>query len=161
MARLESDREDLLREATALRERAELTVEGFAEPVVVGFRRDGAGSVFLGAGPVYQFNAAHELRRAYRAGQLLKADQGRLVAMQRHRMAEGVELRSRELSATEAAEVLGALRTHLDGLQASLEAGRFRLLGQVPATTDVVARFRAWLAALPRDIVIARRPNVR
>ena len=42
MARRESDREDLLREATALVERAELTIEGFDEPIVVGFRRDGS-----------------------------------------------------------------------------------------------------------------------
>ena len=44
MARQESNREDLLREATALVERVELHVPAFEEPIVVGFRRDGCAS---------------------------------------------------------------------------------------------------------------------
>ena len=52
MALHEQDREDLLSEATALVQRVELRVEGFAEPVIVGFRRGGEASVFFGADPV-------------------------------------------------------------------------------------------------------------
>ena len=48
MARHEEDREDLLAEATALVERAELVVEGAAESVVIGFRRDGCASIYCG-----------------------------------------------------------------------------------------------------------------
>src|SRR5262245_38318908 len=72
MARQESDREDLLREATALVERAELKVAGEPEPVTVGFRRDGSLSVFFGSVAVYQFNTAGELRRAFADGLLYK-----------------------------------------------------------------------------------------
>src|SRR5688572_26999220 len=68
MSRRESDREDLLREATALVERVELLVPGEGEPVVAGFRRDGSLSVFFGPEAVYQFNSAGELRRAFAGG---------------------------------------------------------------------------------------------
>ena len=47
----------------ALVERIELSVPGFDEHVVVGFRTSGAGSVFFGQSECYQFNSAGELRR--------------------------------------------------------------------------------------------------
>src|SRR5512138_3714273 len=106
MSRHESDREDLLREATALVERVELSVAGMTENVVAGFRRDGAASFFFGADPVYQFNAAGELRRAFVGGLLYKTDRGKLVEMRRERTAEAVELRSRQLDAVETASFL-------------------------------------------------------
>ncbi len=70
MARDESSREDLLREATALVERIELVPHAtdpliaasdlFDKHIVAGFRRDGALSVFFGEDPVYHFNAEGE-----------------------------------------------------------------------------------------------------
>ena len=47
MAQRETNREDLLREATALVERAEIRIPGESEPIVVGFRRDGSASFFF------------------------------------------------------------------------------------------------------------------
>src|SRR5262245_10991650 len=89
MAREESDREDLLREATALVERIELIVDigNAGQHVVAGFRTNGAASIFFGADPVYQFNAAGELRRAYCDGVLIKGSRGRLVSLSRKRLA--------------------------------------------------------------------------
>ena len=78
MSRTEQDREDLLREATALIERVELRVSGWSESVVAGFRRGGQASFFFGADLVYQFNAALQLRRGFHNGQLIKAEDGRL-----------------------------------------------------------------------------------
>ena len=49
MAKEERDREDIFREATALVERVELSgIVGQAEPVVIGFRRNGCGSIYFG-----------------------------------------------------------------------------------------------------------------
>ena len=87
MSRSESDREDLLREATALVERVELSIPGYGESIVVGFRRDGSASFFFGQSPVFQFNSQRELRRAFRDGLLFKTDNGRLVEMRRERTA--------------------------------------------------------------------------
>ena len=95
MARDESSREDLLREATALVERIELRITAPIsaahdrdDHVVVGFRANGAASFFFGDDPVYQFNSAGQLRRAYCGGLLFKATHGRLVSLQRVRQAE-------------------------------------------------------------------------
>ena len=90
MARDQSSREDLLREATALVERIELRIAGPMsvkhdrdDHVVVGFRANGSASFFFGEDPVYQFNSAGQLRRAYCGGLLIKAAHGRLVSLQR------------------------------------------------------------------------------
>jgi hypothetical protein len=83
MARQPEDREDLLAEATALVERAELRLPGDARTIVAGFRATGCGSLFFGADPVYQFNSARQLRRAFVGGELYKAERGQLVALTR------------------------------------------------------------------------------
>jgi hypothetical protein len=161
MARSESDREDLLREATALVQRAEFKLPGSPESNVVGFRRDGAASCFFGAGEVYQFNAAGELRRAYVANRLIKAERGRLVALTRERSASEVALVRAELSDAEQAALLSTAQQRLDGLQAALLAGEFELLGQVPAAADVLDQIRRWLAARSAAIQVAAVAGVR
>src|SRR3954469_16416273 len=123
MAREESGREDLLREATALIERIELrprtTDLSIAasnlsdEPIVAGFRRDGALSIFFGEDPVYQFNAGGELRRAYFSGKLLKATRGRLVALERVRTEHEVQLMRNELLREEEVEFLNQMENCL------------------------------------------------
>lgn len=161
MARSESDREDLLREATALVERAELRIEGYDEPMVVGFRRDGEASVFFGADPVYQFNAAGELRRAYVGGRLYKAEQGRLVALSRERSAAQVALIRTELTDDETAALVEALQLHLSRVRTALRDRSYQVLGQVPREADLAGRIGAWLDWLPAALRIARVPNVR
>jgi len=161
MARNETDREDLLREATALVERTELSLANRAEPVVVGFRRDGSASCFFGADPVYQFNALDELRRAFVAGRLIKAEQGRLLGLTRHRTAGEVALLRAELTDGEQAALLEQARQELEELSTAIESHSYELIGQVPAGVDIIGRIRRWLAARPREIAIAARPNVR
>jgi hypothetical protein len=161
MSRSESDREDLLREATALVERAELRVSGELEPIVAGFRRGGSASFYFGADPVYQFNSAGELRRAYVAGRLLKAEQGQLVALVRERTAGSVALIRSELSPGQQDELLREARCRLQSLATALAAGEFQLLGQVPAEGNVVARLGKWLQERQGEIAVARLPNVR
>jgi hypothetical protein len=160
MSRSESDREDLLREATALVERAELTIPGCDEPVVVGFRRDGAASFFFGADPVYQFNTAGELRRAYVAGLLYKAEQGKLVALRRQRTATETALVRHELTPAETASFLDIAQRFLINLQTSLNAGHHKLLREVPPAADVPRRIAGWLRDLPSPIHLAPRPHV-
>lgn len=164
MARNESDREDLLREATALVRRAELQASGFAEPVVIGFRRDGAGSVYFGADPVVQFNSQLEFRRGYLHGTLLKADRGTLAELTRFRTPSAVELRRRDLSPGETTKILAELQQSLDQLAADFLESRFQLIGQVPPDPPAAPSFLddclAWLRSLPRPLVIASSPRV-
>ena len=161
MAQQESDREDLLREATALVERVELAPEGGtnSEPVVAGFRAGGALSIFFGADPVYQFNTAHQLRRAYCDGQLLKAVRGRLVALRRVRQQHEVQLMRRELTDVEQVVVIGQMQERLRKLASQLSAGQLRIVGQVPESADVRTRLSDWL--LRHDgLPVATTPHV-
>jgi hypothetical protein len=73
MARDETKREDLLAEATALVERIQIVSQS-AGTITAGFRANGALSLFFDEDPAYHFNSAGELRRAYCAGLLIKAD---------------------------------------------------------------------------------------
>lgn len=164
MSRRESDREDLLREATALVERVELRVAGLTENVVAGFRQDGAASFFFEADPVYQFNAAGELRRAFVGGLLYKTDGGRLVEMRRERTAEAVELHSRQLDPAETATFLDAAEAALDGLKSALAASQFEVVGQVShdiGSPNVAAKVSAWLAVRPGGISLAQSSRLR
>ena len=62
MAKHEASREDLIRDAVAMVDRAEY-VSAAAETVVVGFRSSGAISFYFGDQPVYQFSTERKLRR--------------------------------------------------------------------------------------------------
>ena len=78
MAREESNREDLLAEATALVHRIEVVTSG-GLTIVAGFRARGEFSAFFGEDLAYHFNASDELRRAYCDGLLIKASGRRLT----------------------------------------------------------------------------------
>jgi len=161
MPRRESDREDLLREATALIQRAELKIPQFDDPIVVGFHKDGSASCYFGADPVYQFNTAGELRRAFVAGLLYKAQQRRLISLTRQRREDAVVMLRFELDDREATAFLENLQVRLRQLREALASGLFTLAAQVPADADVITRIRNWLATLPPTPRIARVPNAR
>lgn len=161
MARDEQHREDLLRQATALSRRVELAVDGFSENVVLGFRRGGEASVFFGSDPVYQFDSHDQLRRAFHHDRLLKAEDGRLVALRRHRTPTEVQLVRHALDESQTAGLLLEARSQLAHLHAQLLAGKFELVGQVPPHEPVTQQAMAWLAALPEEIAVAARPNVQ
>jgi len=161
MSRSEADREDLLREATALVERAELTVSGYAESIVVGFRGGGSISFYFGGDPAYQFNTESQLRRAYIDGLLYKAEHGRLIALRRERNAQQTALIRCEADEVRARELLESLRTRLDDLRAALASGSFTVQGEIPSGSNIVSRVLDWLSELPTEIGIAPTPNVR
>lgn len=160
MAREESDREDLLREATALVRRIELRVPNEAESIVFGFRRDGAASVFFGADPVYQFNAARELRRAYVDGKLLKADRGTLAELTRVRTATEVQLVRHDLDAAQTATFLQTMLARLTQFAAALEHGDVQIVGQVPTDGDLLSACREEFTQLCVSPRIASSPRV-
>jgi hypothetical protein len=160
MARHEEQREDLLREATALVERVELRIPGSTESIVAGFRRDQSASVFFGQQLVYQFNSANELRRAFANEQLYKAECGRLVQLTRNRTSDEVQLLQHEVSAAETADFLAHAAARLAELNTALKSGQFQIVGQVPNYADVIGHVRNWLAKLPASISLADRPGI-
>ncbi|WP_145275284.1 hypothetical protein [Planctomycetes bacterium SV_7m_r] len=85
MARESKDREDLLREGTAMPIRGRLVIQ--QREIVMGFRSAGAFSLYCDQDPVFQFNAHSELRRVFFQGRKLKAAQGSLVELTRRNQA--------------------------------------------------------------------------
>ena len=166
MARLERDREDLMREATALVRRFELQLpsrspSGQPQTWIVGFRRGGEASVFVGADPVFQFNAAGELRRGFWNGRLVKAERGRLVQLERRRAAAATQLVRHLLPDMQAAEFLQLADETRNLLLQALSSGDLVVVNQVPDDLDVVHQLADWLNSLPRPLKIAVAPNVR
>lgn len=158
MAREESQREDLMGEATALVERIEFAIP-YRDAIVAGFRADGAFSIFFGEDPVYHFNAAGELRRAYCDGLLIKASSGQLASLRRERTAHETQLVRHALTAGEQGEFLATLSEKLRTLRDQLSDGNFSVTGQVPQDADILGRVRAWLGE-HHDVCVASRPNV-
>ena len=85
VARQESDKEDLIRDATALVERAELICDGSPTLVTIGFFRDGRCTVYFEQDPFYQFDSEGRVRRAYENGFLYRSQASTLARMDRHR----------------------------------------------------------------------------
>lgn len=161
MARDSESREDLMREATALVVRCELTLPHEPESIVVGFRADGCGSVYWGEEPAYHFNTRCELRRAYVRGLLFKAEGGRLVSLRRERSGGQVSLVRHELDDSEQQTLLEALAARHERLLAALQTGQAALVRQVPEAGEVRERVCLWLASLPRPIGVAIGPHAR
>ncbi len=161
MAREEHDREDLMAEATALVERVELTVAGFPEPIVIGFRRDGCASFYFGPDPAWHFNTRQELRRGYVNNALYKADRGRLTVLRRERTTNEVQLVSRHLTEPEHMLLVDALGESLATVKTQLASNKYRTGRQVPAGDSLVPRIVAWLNNLAIPISVAASPHAR
>lgn len=159
MARHEHDREDLIAEATALVQRAELVLRGVCEPVVLGFRAGGAASLYIGGDEAWHWTSGGQLRRAFLRGVLYKAEHGKLVALVRQRGPQAVRLRAEPVSAEAAEELLRRQAQRLHALRAAWESGGLTVLRQVPADWDVLGAVGAWLAVHPGHQV-ASRPHV-
>jgi glycine/D-amino acid oxidase-like deaminating enzyme len=158
MARHESEREDLLREATALVERIELSLYG--QSVFAGFRRDGCASFYFDGDPAYHFNTQRQLRRAFVAGRLLKAEQRRLVSLERRRDAEEVALIRHEMTPVEIRALVQTAMQQLAQLGAAIQQQGAQIVGQVPPDGNVMQRVQQWLAGLT-TIEIAESPHVK
>lgn len=138
MARRESDREDLMREATALKRRVELALPDQSETVIAGFRAGGFLSIYLGADPVYHFDAEGRLRRAFVDGGLFRTQGATLARLIRVRTPSAVELQRHDLSTAERHQFLANMTGRIAGLYQSMIDGTARVVQQVPADKPVV-----------------------
>lgn len=160
MTRQEQDREDLMAEASALVRRVEVQLPAQSESWVIGIRRRGEVSIFVGADPVFQFNTAGELRRGFWGGRLVKAEDRRLIRLEKRRTDSEVHLLRHKLTSDETAEFLGVAAETMEALRRGLAVGDLVTLRQVPSDIKVNAELANWLDSLSEPIVIARAPNV-
>ena len=160
MARDEHTREDLLREATALTRRAQFRLPNCDLPYLVGFRSNGAASLFCGEDPVYQFSANNQLRRGFFQGDLLKSDSGLLYRLRRERTDEATLLVRSDFKAKEQTEYLSLLADHRSAILSAIRHDKLTLIGQVPEGDDVMYDIGVWLDSLTFPIKIASSPRV-
>jgi hypothetical protein len=157
VARQESDREDLIREATALVERIEIK---FGDVIVTaGFRANGALSLFFAADPAIQFNSLCQLRRAYSAGKMYKANRGKLISMRKERSGGETALLSQEVPAEDLSLLMADLYERMRALRDALAESRFAIRSQIPEDSPVLERLVQSLAKLEGPLHIADRPH--
>ena len=138
MAQHESDREDLMQEATGLARRVEWQVPFMVDPVVAGFKKNGACSVYFGAEPVLQFDPAGCLRRAFFEGFLFRTQGTTLARLQRNRTSEETQLVRHDLDDSELAAFRVQACSWLRLLLQAIDLGEAVRLRQVPDGDEVI-----------------------
>ena len=151
MARHESEREDLMQEATGLARRVEWRVPFISEPVVAGFKKNGACSVYFGAEPVLQFDPAGCLRRAFFEGFLFRTQGTTLARLQRNRSAEESQLVRHDLDDSELAAFRVQACSWLRQLLQSIDLDQVIRLRQVPEGDEVILDLCVALRAVLKD----------
>jgi hypothetical protein len=156
--RLEVDREDLMREATALRRRAEFRLPDVSETVIAGYRGDGALSIYFGPDPCYHFDAAGRLRRACVEGRLFRTQGNTLARLQRVRADGSVELRRHDLSPVELNAFLHDVSDRLRTVQEALQQRTAQCVREIPSGAGLAEPIAADLAQLTaKPLVLAPR----
>ncbi len=139
MARVETDRDDLLREAIALVRRMELRVMPGDRVVVVGFRPTGWLSIYFDADPMYQFDELGRLRRAYINGLLYRSEGSVLAQLERQRSEAETTLVRRDLCGESLAEFQQQAHAKIRWLQGLLRNGDVTISRQVPSDDSSLA----------------------
>ncbi len=167
MASKSQDREDLLRDATAFTTRVQLQVSWGerSEVVFAGFRVGGAASFYFDQDPVYHFNTAGQLRRAYVDDFLVKAEARRLVRLHRQRSDRESAMIRDAMTADEQHAFCQTVSQRLRELLQMIDEGDYVIDGQVQCDENsdvpesVVDRVRVFLEQLD-EIEIADTPRV-
>lgn len=148
MARHETDREDLMREAVALCERVEIRLDTPPRVLVAGWRDDGRLSLYFDADPVYHFDAEGGLRRAFVAGHLYRSRGDTLSRLSRLRAEGESSLVRHDLNAAELQVFLDTMAAHLATLAQALDSSRFEVIRQIPPGANLPCRLSEALAGL-------------
>ncbi|WP_372896080.1 hypothetical protein [Stieleria sp.] len=167
MAKQTDDREDLLRDGTAMPVRGRLWVD--RAEVVIGFRSQGQLSLYWDQDPVFQFDESCRLRRVFIDSCRLKAENGKLVRLRQphesiDRPVERLRLVTEPISADDEAAILQRLSDRLQQIDATLDRmmldGDQTSLQTVGATPPEFARrVRAWIANWNRSMGVAGGPS--
>lgn len=144
MARQESDREDLMREAVALVRRMEFTYpsRGSGENVTAGFRRGGELAIYFGADPVYQFDEQFRLRRAYMNGFLYRTQGETLARLSRKRTEEETVLLRHDLKPAEWEAFRQIAGQHLVQLLAAIQTNAVEIIAEIPAEGNLFTEIK-------------------
>ena len=140
MARIEAEREDLMREATALVPRVELRIPGMNGVIIAGYRADGRVCFYFGAEGYYQFDARGGLRRAYVCERMYRTQGTKLAELTRERSESSTELRRRDLADEELDRFFETMHPHAAQLCDAIESGAAIVVRQVPTDASILPR---------------------
>lgn len=138
MARYESDREDLMRDATALKRRVELSIEGEPKNPIVGFGDQGFLSIYFDPDSVYHFDDAGRLRRAFVGGHLFRTQETTLARLTRVRTETETKLKRYDLSTGELDQFLETLKDRLQSLRGAIGRRKARIVKQIPGDDPIL-----------------------
>ncbi|MEM9365057.1 MAG: hypothetical protein AAGD07_03605 [Planctomycetota bacterium] len=151
MAKEPRDREDLLRDGLAMVHRGQISLDGCE--VFVGFRADGQASLYWDQDPVFQFNAAGELRRVYIAGMKLLVQDQQLLILKR----DASEFAAQQLSAKTVLDRLQHCLVRLANLAGESQQA-WQTVGQEPEA--FAQRVLSWATELSQsEIRLAAMPH--
>ena len=150
--------EDLLADATALVHRAKIELPPGTDPIVLGFRANGALSLFFDPEVAYHFNQHCQIRRVFLHGERYKAEQGQLVCVRRLPGLRNVRLQITAIKPRQLEHILAVLDERLRCWQALLHDGNYRLIGQISTRGDVAQRLSNCIPELIRHR-IANSPH--
>ncbi len=167
MARTETDKEDLMVEAAALVARAEFCREVSAANettwriATVGFRKDGAFSVYFEQDPFYQFDVDGLLRRSFDCGLLFRTQSTTLAQLRRVRTDDRTTLSRMDLSTDALENFRRRMRIHIEELLSGFEAGTLTLQRCVSEDSDMQKRTACFLATILAHETAFLAPAIR
>ncbi len=167
MARTETDKEDLMVEATALVARAEFSRdvntahETAWNIVTVGFKKNGSCSVYFEQDPFYQFDADGLLRRSFAGGLLFRTQSSTLAQLQRVRTDDRTTLSRTDLAAGELEDFRQRMRVHLEELQKEFANQTLTMLRCVSDDSDMQARTTCFLETILAHEAAFLAPAIR
>lgn len=148
MARQESDREDLMKEAIALVRRAEFRIAGIADTCVAGFRSNNAFSIYFGPDPTFHFDQTGRLRRAFVEDRIYRTQGNTLARLIRVHTSQQTELQRFDLPAGELADFLDQTQRRLQTLHAALLRRDVTIIAQIPSENDFLPQLAATLQTI-------------
>lgn len=143
MARQETDKEDLITEATALVDRAEYTSAVPTDDcntwslVTIGFRKDGCFSIYFDQDPFYQFDASGHLRRACIGPYLFRSQGTTLARLNRERSDQQTTLQRMDLDDKQLSEFQSQMLKHLQSFQHAIRTGTMKRGRYVTTCEDI------------------------
>jgi len=156
MARQESDKEDLISEATALVDRAEYLRAAETDSkcswklVTVGFRKDRSFSIYFDQDPFYQFDSNGSLPRASENGFLYRSQHTTLARLKRERSDNQTTLQRTDLDATQLAAFQERLMSHLCEFHKALRSSKAQRQRAVTTMENIDQRTLEFLETVLR-----------
>ena len=156
MARNESDREDLMKDATGLVHRIEFSHPQFEEHVIVGFKQNQHCSFYFGQDVVFQFDDQNGLRRAHFGGSLYRTQATTLAKLTRERTEAETFLMRKDLSSDELHSFIKEMRERLEVFRRLLVSEELHIEQQIPDELQLKELVQDRLDhILKEDIVLA------